>query len=272
MSKLNSLSRKKVSFVLALLIAVSLFLLIHLNASNFHRVSNLLLIRNYSDVHNGYEELNAYETLYKGIFDKASVLKGNEKINTFFVVTSDEDTMSHRANVASSTKFDQYKLGHLFQLLYLNRAFLADTHLINKTEFLDKTINRTTKFSSDVVNKTRTYEPIDRYLKTQNIDSLFLTFGIEYNNIKQLDKFESDVKPNLDPECIFHRETVKNEALSQNKNMIAGFYIRCSKLVVHLPIFYTRGAFLWISNDNFDESYPKLFGDKPRSMNKYVEL
>jgi hypothetical protein len=51
----------------------------------------------------------------------------------------------------------------------------------------------------------------------------------------------------------------------------AAFYVAAKDLVIHMSIFYNRGAFTWIPAESavqLDNTAKKFFGDRPRSLNK----
>ena len=52
------------------------------------------------------------------------------------------------------------------------------------------------------------------------------------------------------------------------KSVKTMFYFKCSFVTIQLSVFYTRGEFYWIGNDNTKQSEPHWFGDLPRGINK----
>jgi hypothetical protein len=217
-----------------------------------------------------YREVECYQNIYRGLYTKNQVVKGHESINKFIVALDiDSHVIDTKFQVRSNNTLNKRELGDLLKIFYFNQAFLADVRLLNETEFVDSSINKKRKLSNHSIYKTKTFKRIDSYLNNDSYETvLLLTFGMKYENIKKLKNFENDLTSNLNPHCYFRKESVKNEQLTRIKKILAGFYIYCSKLVIHIPIFYSRGNFLWVSNDNLEANLSRVFGDKPRSMNK----
>jgi hypothetical protein len=271
---MNNHQKNYISILLLFGTLVFSMLLINFNNLNFYLhtvrkrdVSSQLVDKASANI---YKELECYRNLYKGLYNKSQVIKGHEEMNKFIVVAQDElKNHTHPKNPSKSNKtLSKLELRDLFKIFYFNRAFLADAAILSRTEFVDASINLKTKLSSHAIYKTKAFQQIDKYLNKHSSEAIFLTFGYKYEGLEELRNLKNDLNSNLNAECTFHEEFTKSESLSLNRNFLTGFYIHCNQLVIHLPIFYIRGAFLWISNDNFGKNYPKVFGDKHRSMNK----
>ncbi len=53
--------------------------------------------------------------------------------------------------------------------------------------------------------------------------------------------------------------------------VLTSLYVECENLVIHIAILYNRGNFLWIGGDDYVKNLKKIFGDVPRSINKYFK-
>ena len=51
--------------------------------------------------------------------------------------------------------------------------------------------------------------------------------------------------------------------------ILTSIYIKCNQVTTQLSIFYPRGNFLWVPEDNFQAyGHKKMFNDYPRGFNK----
>jgi hypothetical protein len=254
------------------LIGLITFLVVYTNFDTFETYTEIeseqFLLRTPRSI---YKKLECYQKIYRGLYNKTHVVKGNENINKFVVVTRfDLNTSYTKIPLTSSNeKLDKTELSDLIEMLFSSQAFLADAKILNETEFVDASITKKTKLSSHAIYKIRNFAQIGQYLKNSTNSTTFLTFGFEIETLQKLKDFEYKLDRDLNPKCAIQKASVQNEILIKSKSILAGFYIHCNKLVVHLAVFYTRGAFFWISNDDYsDKNASRVFGDRPRSMNK----
>ena len=50
------------------------------------------------------------------------------------------------------------------------------------------------------------------------------------------------------------------------------YFIKCSTIQIQLSVFYKRGQYFWIGDDESKHSDPKWFSDIPRGINKYKSV
>jgi hypothetical protein len=269
------LSKDKTYLSILSLFGMLVFSTLFINFNNLHFYLHTVRKRDLASQtiktqpRDSFRELECYQNIYRGLFNKSQIVEGHESINKFMVaIDIDSHVNDTKVSTRSNNTLSKRELDDLLKILYSHKAFLADAHLLSKIEFLDSSINKKSKLSGHAIYKTSTFKSVDAYLNNQINETVLLTFGVEYESIEKLKDLEYDLSSNLKTQCHFRRESAKIELLSRDKNILAGFYIYCHKLVVHLPVFYTRGDFLWVSNDNFKTNLPRVFGDKPRSMNK----
>jgi hypothetical protein len=198
-----------------------------------------------------YKEINAYETLYKGIYDKEEHIRGHENINSFRVVSI--RSINRTTSKKTLDKLNRTEIGQLFGLFYSNKVFLADVELIEKTN-----------------NALKLHSKLNTYLESDQDERLFLSFGYRYRNLSELENLEDDFFfSNLSLKCDLKQAISREAGLSENGRILAGWYLVCQGLVLHLAIFYPRGDFYWISSDDFYlNGGRKVFGDKARAIKK----
>jgi hypothetical protein len=138
-----------------------------------------------------YKKLDAYESLYSGLFNRTTVLRGHENVNRFIVVTpeSREDKNTNLRETKDDVKLTSTELKAIFKLFQINKIVLVDLNILKETNFKDQFLN----ISSRLV-PFNTYEVFENsrlteYLK--NDDSLFLTFGYIFSSIKKLKILEN---------------------------------------------------------------------------------
>ena len=69
----------------------------------------------------------------------------------------------------------------------------------------------------------------------------------------------------------FGCEITESTGLFIDKTVPTIFFIKCTSYVIQLSIFYKRGDYYWIGDDNTKKSKPKWFGDFPRGINEYFQ-
>jgi hypothetical protein len=188
-----------------------------------------------------YEEADAYQNLYRGVHE--SYKKSRFKL---VKINRNEEMVTNNR----LARLDKSEINKLFSYLYSNRAFLSDVQFLKEFELSD---NDSIKI-------------VDEYSENENKEAVFLTFGIVYKSLLELKDLENEFfDSSFSSKCDFKKSFVENKSLEGN--VLASFCLVCQDLVVHLPVFYSRGDFFWISHDDFVFS-KKVFGDKPRSLNK----
>jgi hypothetical protein len=215
-----------------------------------------------------YEEIDAYRVLYKGIYDKEDFIKGNKDINNFRLV---KIRKSHeKPHTSASKKLSEPETGELLNFLYSNQAFLVDldlfTQLTSTNSEIDSTILQT-----DKVNKIKRYKKLDELIDNKSNKKLFMSFGIVYESVYQLKEIGAEYsKSSFSFKCEFKRaSTLIRDFVAENETVLTGFYLSCKDLLVHLALFYKRGDFHWVSNDDYFHGGVKTtFGDKARAFKK----
>jgi hypothetical protein len=208
---------------------------------------------------NEYIEINAYKTLYKGVYSSDDFIQGHEQINHFKLLVLVYNNRTSPPAMLSQEKLDRADRDALLNFLYANQAFLADVSILNES-----TVS-TVRF--DLTKKLNEH-------RTQSSKSTFLSFGVLYVSINKVKELEARFfNSSLSRKCDLRQSLVRNVNLAENAEILAGWYFVCANLVVHVALFYKRGDFLWVSSDEyFLNGEQKVFGDKPRSLSKYYKI
>ena len=53
-----------------------------------------------------------------------------------------------------------------------------------------------------------------------------------------------------------------------NRLVTTMFVLKCKSFTIQISVFYKRGEFYWIGDDQTKNSTPKYFNDYPRAMNE----
>jgi hypothetical protein len=153
-------------------------------------------------------------------------------------------------------KLNNDELISLFKLFIAHKVFLID---INKLKELKASFDLNVATESAYSVKKIILKLPSYHLKK---DFVYTTFGIHLADFEQ---FQQDLELKVNKQKC---DLVYGVNDYSEEKVLTNVYILCKKLTVQIALFYERGSFLWIGDDHYRYTDKKVFGDKPRALNK----
>jgi hypothetical protein len=153
-------------------------------------------------------------------------------------------------------KLNDDELVSLFKLFISHKVFLIDVNRLKELKALFN-LNVATESSysaNKVILKLPSY-----HLKNEIV---YITFGI---NLHDFEQFHQSLEQNVNKQKC---DLVYGVNEYSEEKVLTNMYILCEKLTAQIALFYERGSFLWIGDDHYRFTDRKVFGDKPRALNK----
>jgi hypothetical protein len=203
------------------------------------------------------------------------------KISQFILLTPKK--VDSKSVQISTGKIDQSDLGSILQVLFTFNAYLVDVDMLNTLKFKDEELNNKNKNKLEILKHSRyeifTFSNVKHFYNQKNDtnnEPVFITMGIDYDRAETLaqaflnNPLFTDLK-----KC----HLVQSTNSYADKTILSSLYIVCNenRLLIQIALFYRRGSFYWIAQDEFkleelnfeNKNMKKIFGDKPRAINRY---
>jgi len=160
-----------------------------------------------------------------------------------------------RQNLIQETLNDD-ELVSLFKLFISYKVFLIDVKRLKelKAQFNLNVATESSYSVNKVILKLPSYH--------LNKGFVYITFGIHLHDFEQFHKSLEQKVNKQKCDLVYGVNDYSEEKVLTN------MYILCKNLTVQIALFYERGSFLWIGDDHYRFTDKKVFGDKPRALNK----
>ena len=241
-----------------------------LNISVLTNISQVSLNINAKQIKKRHDDLHVFE-----VIEGYDLLDQSNKNKDHFILLASKETKTDKLNndgvtVANDKKLTKVELNAVFDLFYKNEVFLIDVNLLKNIQLADAESQSTSipQFQpGSKLNKIKAFDTIDNYLNNPEADlstelSYLITFGVNY---KSFDSLNRDLVEKLNPSCKFKQMT----GIYVKENVLTSLYVECKQITLQISVFYERGSFYWIGSDTHSlKNNKKVFGDKPRAMNR----